>query len=128
MPLARSDSGKSSPVAGNPALFAPLEAQLLALGGDDRLMRAMASAVLQFDTPLSFFGQLRQGEHGLDIKRGGIFPIVHGLRCLALRHGIAVRNSFDRCDALVGSGVMEAVLGRDVSQTLHRRRRCAADD
>ena len=106
------------PVAGNPALFAPIEAQLLALGGDDRLMRAMASAVLQFDTPLSFFGQLRQGEHGLDIKRGGIFPIVHGLRCLALRHGIAARNSFDRCDALVGSGALEAALGRDVSQTL----------
>ena len=106
------------PVAGNAALFAPIDARLRALGEDDRLLRAMASSVLQFEAPLSFFGQLRQGEHGLDIKRGGIFPVVHGLRCLALKHGIAARNSFDRCDALVEAGGLEAALARDLSQTL----------
>ena len=105
-------------VAGNAALFDPLDAQLQALGGDERLLHAMARAVLQFETPLSFFGQLRQDEHGLDIKRGGIFPIVHGLRCLALKHGIAHRNSFARCDALVQAGALDEVLGRDLSQTL----------
>ena len=105
------------PVAGNPALFAPIDAQLRALGADERLLRAMAAAVLQFEAPLSFFGQLREGEHGLDIKRGGIFPIVHGLRCLALKHGIGLRNSFERCDALVEAGALDAALGRDLSQT-----------
>ena len=105
-------------VAGNAALFDPLDAQLQALGGDERLLHAMARAVLQFETPLSFFGQLRQDEHGLDIKRGGIFPIVHGLRCLALKHGIAHRNSFARCDALVQAGALDEALGRDLSQTL----------
>ena len=106
------------PVAGNAGLFAPLDAQLQALGGDERLLHAMARAVVQFETPLSLFGQLRPGEHGLDIKRGGIFPIVHGLRCLALKHGISQRNSFARCEALVQTGMLDAALGRDLDQTL----------
>lgn len=106
------------PVAGNAALFAPLEAQMQALGGDERLLHAMAVAVLQFESPLSFFGQLRQGERGLDIKRGGIFPVVHGLRCLALKHGITQRSSFARCDALVDCGGLDAPLARDLAQAL----------
>lgn len=105
-------------VAGNAGLFAPLDAQLRALGGDDRLLHAMAASALQFENPLSIFGQLRQDEHGLDIKRGGIFPIVHGLRCLALKHGIAQRNSFARGEALVQAGALDEALGRDLAQTL----------
>ena len=106
------------PVAGNAALFQPLEAQLLALGGDEHLLHTMARAVLRFDAPLSLFGRLRPDERGLDLKRGGVFPIVHGLRCLALKHGIAHRNSFARCEALVQAGALDAALGRDVAQAL----------
>jgi len=106
------------PIAGNAALFEPLDARLQALGGDERLLHAMAAAVLQFASPISMFGQLRQGERGVDLKRGGIFPIVHGLRCLALKHGIAQRNSFARCEALVQAGGLDATLARDVAQTL----------
>ncbi len=106
------------PVAGNTVLFAPLETQLFDLGGDERLLHAMAAAVLRFESPLSFFGQLRQGDGGIDIKKGGVFPIVHGLRCLALKHGIEHRNSFARCEALVQAGKLDAALGRDLAQTL----------
>lgn len=115
------------PVAGNHALFAPLDAQLLALGGDDRLLHAMAAAVLQFENPLTFFGQIRHGDRGLDLKRGGIFPIVHGLRCLALRHGISERNSFARCEALVRAGHLDPTLGRDLAQTLSALQRLRLD-
>ena len=106
------------PIAGNAALFEPLEARLQALGADERLLHAMAAAVLQFESPISMFGQLRQHERGVDLKRGGIFPIVHGLRCLALKHGIAQRNSFARCEALVQAGGLDPALGRDLDQTL----------
>ena len=106
------------PIAGNAALFEPLEARLQALGGDERLLRAMAAAVLQFESPISMFGQLRLDERGVNLKRGGIFPIVHGLRCLALKHGIALRNSFALCEALVQAGGLDATLARDLAQTL----------
>ena len=43
---------------------------------------------------------------------------MHGLRCLALKHGIAQRNSFARCEALVQAGALDAALGRDLDQTL----------
>jgi CBS domain-containing protein len=47
-----------------------------------------------------------------------VFPIVHGLRTLALKHDIAHRNSFDRCAALVQAGALDAELGRDLPQAL----------
>jgi CBS domain-containing protein len=106
------------PVAGNMALFAPIEARLQALGADERLLHAMASGALQFEAPLSLLGQLRPGAGGIDLKRGGIFPVVHGLRCLSLRHGIAQRNSFARCEALVQAGALDGAIGRDLAQTL----------
>ena len=43
---------------------------------------------------------------------------MHGLRCLALKHGIAQRNSFARCEALVQAGGLDPALGRDLDQTL----------
>ena len=106
------------PVAGNAALFTAMETQMQDLGGDERLLHAMARAAIQFEAPLSFFGKLRQSEEGLDIKRGGIFPIVHGLRCLALKHGMTQRNSFLRCEALMQAGVLDTALGNDLAQTL----------
>jgi CBS domain-containing protein len=61
---------------------------------------------------------VRHDESGTDLKRGAIFPLVHGLRTLALKHGIAHRNSFDRCKALVAAAGIDRELGRDVPQAL----------
>ena len=106
------------PVAGERALLKPLHADLVALGRDDVLMRQMALAAFQFDTPLTLFGRVRDGGEGLDIKTGGIFPLVHGLRTLALRHGVARSNSFARCEGLVAEGALSSELGRDVPQAM----------
>lgn len=108
----------SRPVAGNHALYAPLGKALMGLGGDDRLLNQIAAATLQFETPLTLLGQVKGDEHGTDIKKGGIFPVVHGLRCLALKYGIDERNSFERCAALVAAGRIDDELGRDLPQTL----------
>lgn len=103
-------------IAGNRELFEPIAQSLAELGGDDRLMHQLASAVLQFDTPLTLLGQVKGDEAGTDIKKGGIFPIVHGLRCLSLRHGIDERNSYARCEALATRGLLSEALGRDLPQ------------
>ncbi len=106
------------PVAGNPELFAPVQDELMALGQDDILLHHLAQATLNFDTPLSLLGNVKGEARGTDMKKGGIFPVVHGLRCLALRHGIREPNSFGRCEALVAAGALSPELGRDLPQAL----------
>lgn len=106
------------PVAGNTGLFAPLPEAMLALGRDEVLLRYLAEAALARGNPLTFFGQLKARDGRADLKRGGIFPIVHGLRTLALKHGIRHRNSFDRCAALAAAGALPAGLDRDLPQAL----------
>ncbi|WP_146907477.1 DUF294 nucleotidyltransferase-like domain-containing protein [Arenimonas daejeonensis] len=106
------------PVAGNTALYESLLPSLRALGKDAILLRYLADATLSKGNPLTWRGQVREAEGRADLKRGGVFPLVHGLRTLALKHGIAHRNSFDRCASLVAAGAMDAELGRDVPQAL----------
>jgi signal-transduction protein with cAMP-binding, CBS, and nucleotidyltransferase domain len=47
-----------------------------------------AKATVAFETPLGFFTNfvLEKNRDELDIKKGGIFPIVHGVRSLALEY------------------------------------------
>jgi len=106
------------PVAGNAELFAPVKAGLMALGDDEILLHHLARATLNFDTQLTFFGRVKTGDHGVDIKKGGIFPVVHGVRCLALRHGIEETGTFERCKLLVERGHLPEALGRDLRQAL----------
>jgi CBS domain-containing protein len=105
-------------VAGEPALLAAIQPAFAAAARNDIVLHHFARAALEFPTPLTLFGQLRAGERGTDIKKGGVFPLVHGLRALALRHGIAERNSFRRCDGLIAAGAIGEALGRDVQQAL----------
>lgn len=106
------------PVAGNTDLFDPVKQGLMGLGEDEILLHHLARATLHFDTQLTFFGRVKAGDQGVDIKKAGIFPVVHGLRCLALRHGIAQTGTFERCDLLVDRGHLPRTLGRDLQQAL----------
>lgn len=115
------------PVAGNGALFAPVKASLMAMGGDDILLHHLARAALQFGTPLTFFGRVRSEADGTDLKKNGIFPVVHGLRCLALRHGIPATGSVARCEALARNGELSPALGRDLPQALNVFQRMRLD-
>jgi CBS domain-containing protein len=106
------------PVAGDEALFEPIREAMFGIADDEFALRAFAQPAVDFHTPLTLFGGIREGERGVDLKKGGIFPIVHGLRVLALKHRIARRNSFDRAEALITAGVLEARFGRDLMQSL----------
>lgn len=105
-------------IAGNAALCEPIAAALRALGNDDLLMRFMAQSTLSFDTPLGMFGRVRSSERGTDLKKGGIFPLVHGLRTLALRHQVHRNNSFQRSDGLAAIGALPADLADQARQAL----------
>jgi len=70
-----------------------------------------AIPVLNFTTPLGMFANfvLDKGGHKdeLDIKKGGIFPIVHGVRALSLEKSINKTNTVDRIKDLNDAGVLD---------------------
>ncbi|WP_010325312.1 putative nucleotidyltransferase substrate binding domain-containing protein [Marinobacterium stanieri] len=108
----------AKPVAGNEALFKVARNWFLRhLRNNDVFFSHFARAAVEFDTPLTFFGNLKD-KGQLDIKKGGIFPIVHGVRTLALEHRILKTNTFQRIETLVEQKVMQAEHGSDLSEAL----------
>lgn len=106
-------------VAGNTALLDEVRDALFeACGNNELLLTYFARAALQFSTPLSLFGTLKKPEHGIDIKKGGIFPIVHGVRTLALERGIRATSTLKRLDALVADGRLEPRFAEDLGEAL----------
>ncbi|MDT8894945.1 putative nucleotidyltransferase substrate binding domain-containing protein [Halomonas sp. I1] len=106
-------------MGGNPALLARLrEALFERCAGDEILLSHFARPVLRFSTPLTLFGSLKKPRHGIDIKKGGIFPVVHGVRVMALERNITVTSTLERLDALVADGRLEARFAEDLGEAL----------
>ena len=100
----------ASAVAGDGGLLSDLKARLLGLvKREEAFCGHFAKATLAFATPLGFFNRFLveegpNGTKGLDIKKGGIFPVVHGVRSLALEYRVAETNTISRIQALSGRG------------------------
>lgn len=98
-------------VAGDALLLEEAKGYLFArFEGRDDVLAHMAKAALNFDTPLSVFSGLvvERGRHNsLDLKKGGIFAIVHGVRVLALQKKIRETNTFERIKQLNNVGVFD---------------------
>lgn len=79
--------------------------------GRSDVMAHLAKVTLAFETPLSLIGGFVFGraEHDseLDIKKGGIFAIVHGIRVLALEHKISSTNTTERIKELNNIGLFD---------------------
>lgn len=108
----------AKPVAGNPAIFKAARNWFNRhLKNNDVFFSHFAKASLEFDTPLTFFGNLKdKGE--LDIKKGGIFPIVHGVRTIALEKRIKATNTFERIEVLVAEGELKERHGKEMTEAL----------
>ena len=66
---------------------------------------------------LPFLGD--PGKETLDVKKAGTFPLVHGLRSLALAHGIKATSTQDRALALVAAGKVPEKMAGDLIDSLH---------
>lgn len=107
----------AKPVAGNPALFkAGRNWFMRQVQSNEVFFHHFARPALEFNTPLTLFGSIKG--RGIDIKKGGIFPIVHGIRTIALQHQIMATNTFRRIEQLVEKDVLNAKLGQDVAEAL----------
>jgi len=79
--------------------------------GRTDILAHLAKAALAFETPLSLFSGfvLGKAEHGneFDIKKGGIFAMVHGIRILSLEHKIETTNTTERIKELNNLGLFD---------------------
>ncbi|GEM80749.1 DUF294 nucleotidyltransferase-like domain-containing protein [Vibrio superstes] len=107
------------PVAGNKRLVEPVLNSLHdALTGRMLTLSDFVRPALQFSVPLTLFGNVKARKEGLDIKQGGIFSIVHGIRALALEHDLRQRNTFERIEALHQLGCLEDDTADNLSESL----------
>ena len=95
--------------------LAPLEDLLLKAGRQPLFMAHLARASLGLTPPLGAFRNIKaEQEGGVDVKKGGLAPIVSLARLYALEGGSSARGTLERLDAAAAQGLLSK-LG---SQTL----------
>ncbi|MDY6992796.1 MAG: putative nucleotidyltransferase substrate binding domain-containing protein [Pseudomonadota bacterium] len=80
-----------------------------------------AKPTLAFETPLGLFATFivdKNHENQLDLKKGGIFAIVHGIRSLALEQHITTTNTFKRIKELTEKGLFDKAFADDLIEAL----------
>ena len=109
----------SKPIAGNSDLLYEIENFYLSVCTSNPLyFKFFAQAAVQFESPLTFWGGLKQHHEGIDIKKGGIFPIVHGIRTMAVQHEVTKKNTIRRIQHLMNKKILPQQLGRDLEEAL----------
>jgi CBS domain-containing protein len=109
-------------VVGDPNLLHSTKLELVeAMRGEHARLAHFAKAIDAFLTPIGLFNNLvtskDQGD-ALDLKKGGIFPIVHGVRSLALEQGLLETGTAARIERLAEAGVLAEEFARDLTQAL----------
>lgn len=104
-------------VAGDTALLPPLRRHLLtALSDRGDLLADMARAAVAFHTPLTLLGRLEPEPSGLDLKRGGLFALVHGIRLLSLEAQVEATATLERIAALQREGRLSREFSTDLAE------------
>ena len=109
-------------VAGDATLLDRAKATLIGMvRGEQAYLAHFARAVDAFGTPIGLFNNLITAEgkgDALDLKKGGVFPIVHGVRCLAIERGIVAVSTAKRIERLAEAGALSADFARELTQAL----------
>ena len=110
-------------VCGDARLLEEVQRGLMRIATDnDAMLNRFAAAINLFGSSYGWWDRLLglgEGAQQLNLKKEGIFPIVHGVRSLALAHHITPVSTAARIAALVGKGKLEAGMGTDLTDSLH---------
>jgi CBS domain-containing protein len=103
-------------VAGDETLCMPLKTKIINMVKQkDVFMAYFARNSLLFETPINMFSSLRTTNDGsVDIKKGGIFAIVQGVRSLALENGVMVNTTVKRIKKLHQLGILEKEMASEL--------------
>jgi signal-transduction protein with cAMP-binding, CBS, and nucleotidyltransferase domain len=98
-----------APVLGERALARELRGIAAARAREGRVFRKLLAERLQdLAVPLGLFGRFRTEGGRIDLKRGGLLPLVSGARVMALGEGIEATATRARIEALRGAGRINA--------------------
>ena len=112
----------ASAVAGDAGLLDKAKGTLVSMvRGEQAYMAHFARAVDAFQTPIGLFNNLITSEgrgNALDLKKGGVFPVIHGVRCFAIERSIVETSTVKRIDQLARTGALSVDFARDLTQAL----------
>jgi CBS domain-containing protein len=111
-------------VCGDAALLEQVRAEVFKLVGDDDALKArFAAAIDAFESDSGWwnrwFGLDEASRHHMDLKKAGLFPLVHGVRSMALEARLPHTHTVDRIEALVAQARLPADLAPDLIESLH---------
>ncbi|MEF7617430.1 DUF294 nucleotidyltransferase-like domain-containing protein [Aquincola sp. MAHUQ-54] len=110
-------------VCGDAKLLDTLRGEVFQLVIDnDVLLARFAAAINAFDSGGGWWSRLLpQGDEAerLDIKKAGLFPLVHGVRALALAHRIRATGTVERIEALAADHRLPPDLAGALVDSLH---------
>jgi CBS domain-containing protein len=110
-------------VCGDAVLLEEVRRGLMGIAVDsDAMLNRFAAAIDFFASSAGWWNRLLglgDADQQLNLKKEGIFPLVHGVRSLALAHRVTETSTTGRIAALVASGRLEADMGADLTDSLH---------
>lgn len=110
-------------VCGDVHLLDGVQQSLRQLAVDnDAMLGRFAAVVDAFGSSTGWWNRLLglgDEDQRLHIKKEGIFPLVHGVRSLALAHRITETGTAARIAALVSQEVLKPEVGADLTDSLH---------
>jgi CBS domain-containing protein len=93
---------------GDAELGEALRRRALAAGADPGFLRFMAEEIANAGSALGPFDRWRSKQGRVDLKRGGLWPIVAFARILGLRSGSSATGTLERLTAAVAAGRLRA--------------------
>jgi CBS domain-containing protein len=111
-------------VCGDSALLDQVRASVFALTADnDAMLARFAAAINFFGSSNGWWNRLlsrsEKGGDQLDLKKVGTFPLVHGIRSMALAQHLTAVSTVQRIEALAACGKLPAKMGADLIDSLH---------
>ncbi len=111
-------------VCGDAHLLEAVQKGLAQLATDnDAMLSRFASAIDAFGSSTGWWNRLLglggEDARQLNIKKEGIFPLVHGVRSLALAHRLAETGTTARINALVGLEALSSEMAGDLTDSLY---------
>ncbi|EHR69231.1 putative signal-transduction protein containing cAMP-binding and CBS domains [Burkholderiales bacterium JOSHI_001] len=111
-------------VCGDAQLLEAVRTELFKLVTDnDALLARFASAINSFESGSGWWNRLfalAPGERQqLDLKKAGTFPLVHGVRAMALEQRLPATSTLGRIEALVAMNKLPPDLAGELVESLH---------